>query len=221
MPLLDLNEPTEGLWAGLWAIGEEEAEFWDNRPWSANEQDELQRIKAPGRRLEWLAARHLLYIMAEKLGCVGGLVKDEFGKPFLQAFPDWYISLSHTKGFCRVVMSRMPCGTDIQHFSEKIARIAPRFIHPDEQPVSASEDLLPYLHIVWSAKEAMYKAYGKKSLDFIQHIRVKPFTIEGNSGMCYGSVQKGNYFARYRIMYGLGQTFVWADAIEVNSAEGI
>jgi 4'-phosphopantetheinyl transferase len=217
MPLLDLNEPAEGLWAGLWAIREKEAWFMDNRTWSAREQAELQQIKVPGRRLEWLAARHLLFMMAEELGCLGGLVKDEFGKPFLPACPEWYISLSHTRGYCRVAMSRKPCGTDIQQFSEKIARIAPRFIHPEEQPKSTAEDLSLYLHIVWSAKEAMYKAYGKKSLDFIRHIRVNPLTMEGSSGLCYGSVQKEEYFARYQLMYSLGPGYVMVDAIEVGS----
>jgi phosphopantetheinyl transferase len=215
MPILDTDQALTGIYTGIWEIREPESWFLSCRSWLPDELSELNQIKASARRLEWLAVRQLIYQMAEGLPLSPVLGKDDFGKPFFQYHPDWHLSLSHTPGYARVLISQQPCGTDIQQFTEKIERITSRFIRPEEQPRQDGEAALLHWHIVWSAKEAMYKAYGKKSLDFIQHLRVMmPIDVEKNSGTGVGSVQKDDFSARYRLRYSMHTGFVWVDAIE-------
>ena len=40
-----------------------------------------------------------------------------------------------------------------------------------------TENEIPYLLAIWSAKEAMYKAFGKKEVDFQKHMQILPFEI--------------------------------------------
>lgn len=86
---------------------------------------------------------------------------EESGKPILK---DWHISISHTKGYAAVLLSKNhEVGIDIEYVSERVKRIADRFLRPDEQAENTI-DLL--LH--WCAKEAVYKLYSEQDLTFQQ-----------------------------------------------------
>jgi 4'-phosphopantetheinyl transferase EntD len=85
----------------------------------------------------------------------------ESGKPILK---DWHISISHTKGYAAVLLSKNhEVGIDIEYVSDRVKRIADRFLRPDEQAENTI-DLL--LH--WCAKEAIYKLYSELDLTFQQ-----------------------------------------------------
>lgn len=85
----------------------------------------------------------------------------ESGKPILKG---WHISISHTKGYAAVLLSKNhEVGIDIEYVSDRVKRIADRFLRLDEQAESVT-DLL--LH--WCAKEAVYKLYSEQDLTFQQ-----------------------------------------------------
>lgn len=89
------------------------------------------------------------------------ITHEESGKPVLDG---WHISISHTKGYAAVLLSKNhEVGIDIEYVSERVKRIADRFLRPDEQAESVT-DLL--LH--WCAKEAIYKLYSEQDLTFQQ-----------------------------------------------------
>lgn len=88
------------------------------------------------------------------------------GKPFIIAGGEpqyrWNISVSHTRGFAVVLLSdECRVGVDIEYRSDRVERIAKRFIRPDEPADNIDEMLL-----LWSAKEAVYKLFSEDKLAF-------------------------------------------------------
>ncbi len=96
------------------------------------------------------------------------LTHDDSGKPVLAGF---HISISHTVfktgGYAAIMLSRHhDVGIDIEYRSERIMKIAARFLRSDEKPVSVTDHL-----VCWCAKEAVYKLYSADDLTY-QQMRV-------------------------------------------------
>ena len=51
---------------------------------------------------------------------------------------------------------------------------------------------LEHLHYYWGAKEALYKCYGRRRLDFKEHILIEPFEYAEN-GKTTGTVIKDDF----------------------------
>ena len=115
--------------------------------------------------------------------------KDEYGKPYL-INDTRYISVSHSKNVVAAIISDMPCGIDIQFSSDKTARIASKFINQNEFDY-INENKLDYYHIIWGAKEALYKSDGKRGLDFKRNLIISPFNININ-GSIVGEIKREN-----------------------------
>ncbi|MEM6396407.1 MAG: 4'-phosphopantetheinyl transferase superfamily protein [Bacteroidota bacterium] len=176
---------------GLWAIKESESWFLERLELHAEELMQLNAIKGEGRRLEFLAARLLLHRLSHRKRR-GALVKDEYGKPRLENSP-YYISISHTSGMSAAFAHPSACGVDVQRLVHKIHRIAPKFINEREAKTLHPEDehrLLIEQHLIWSAKEAMYKAYGRKQIDFKAHLTVDLVDTAKQSGQMAGRLHK-------------------------------
>ena len=72
------------------------------------------------------------------------------------------ISISHTRGYAALILSDdSEVGIDIEYRSDRVERIASRFIRPDEKAETTDEKLL-----LWSAKEAVYKLFSEDNLMF-------------------------------------------------------
>ena len=72
------------------------------------------------------------------------------------------ISISHTRGYAALILSDdSEVGVDIEYRSDRVERIASRFIRPDEKAETTDEKLL-----LWSAKEAVYKLFSEDKLMF-------------------------------------------------------
>lgn len=99
------------------------------------------------------------------------LVKDDDGKPHLHDSP-FYVSISHTTGYSAAIAHPSPCGIDVQSIVPRIRRLARKFVNDREREYLRGEHELVQLHLIWSAKEAMYKAYGRRKLDFREHLHV-------------------------------------------------
>jgi len=101
----------------------------------------------------------------------GELFKDEAGKPHLRDSV-FHISISHTTNYAAAIAHPNPCGVDVQRIVPRIRRLAGKFVGPGEQIQLTPEFELLQLHLIWSAKEAMYKAFGRRQLDFKEHLFV-------------------------------------------------
>jgi len=197
---------------GLWKIEETESYFLDRLQLSSEELEYIHQIKGRG-KIEWLASRWLLHSMSGRK-TRGICLKDEYGKPYLKD-ATFQISISHSWGGIAAVMAApYEIGVDIQKFVTKIHRIAHKFMRPVEAESLEEATRLEHLHIYWGAKEALYKAYGRKKLDFKEHIHIDPFAFDLTKGICTGYAQKGDYLKYFDIFYEKIEDYYLVYALE-------
>ncbi len=143
-----------------------------------SEEDlKILTLLSPRKQSEWVASRDLLYSIAE-LPDRPQCLYDELGKPYLLGIKK-HISISHSDRWCAAMVSDQPCGVDVQVYSDTVRRIADRFLTPSDLLfVENSGDTLIYLHLLWGAKECLYKAYGKRRLGFREHLFISEINID-------------------------------------------
>ncbi len=183
---------------GLWRITETEEWFRDRLLLYPAELRQLSNIKGRKRR-EWLAVRQLVHYMSGREQR-GAFVKDEYGKPHLEG-SDWQISISHSHQLAAAIAAPMTVGIDIQFLVAKIGRLAHKYMRPDELESLQSKTEIEHMHVYWGAKEALYKAYGRRELDFKTHIHVHPFEFNLENGTCQGQINKDEWVKDYDIHY--------------------
>lgn len=113
------------------------------------------------------------------------LSHDSKGKPILSSNPPLEISLSHSSHWlvALIVPSGMPAGVDIEEKSQQAERTLPRYCTEQEQVLMENDGLTP-LHL-WTAKEALYKAYSEylsKGINQIKFEGIDRFSIHCDSG---------------------------------------
>ncbi len=198
----------------IWQIEEPESFFLQNLELTIQEEQRFQKIKGR-RRLEWIAARWLLHYLsnsAERIPCVA----DEFGKPHLEN-SNLEISISHSQKLVTVVIDEKNLGVDIQLLVSKIKRIAHKFMREEESDSLVEDTMIEQLHVYWGAKEALYKAYGRKELDFKKHIMITPFFYDGK-GSTKGLVEKGKFKASFDVFYEKLGDYMLVYALECTNA---
>jgi len=197
---------------GLWKITEEKSFFLERLVLTSKEQQQVDEITARG-QLEWLASRWLLHTMSGR-ATRGICSKDEFGKPYL-VDSSFEISISHSQGeMVAVIAAPYAIGIDIQKFVSKIYRIQHKFMRPIELESLEEHSSLEHLHIYWGAKEALYKAYGRKQLGFKKHIFITPFSLDLEKGYCEGKIIKDTYQKEFNIFYEKIEDYYLVYALE-------
>jgi 4'-phosphopantetheinyl transferase len=182
MPFLKEIHLRDSGKVSLWKIQEEANFFLDAHFWSDLDRAQFSMLKGK-RQLEWVAVRHLAKL---ELGPQSNIVKDEFGKPFLDN-TDLRISFSHSMDIGAFAWSNSGfLGLDVQRMTEKIFRIAHKFANPEEADLGNLEQL----HLIWGAKEAMFKAYGKGGIDFLKNLKIEFGPIDRNGGRRRGWLEK-------------------------------
>jgi len=183
---------------GCWRIDETEAYFLDRLELFPSEIQQLSKIK--GRlRIEWLASRWLLHTMSGRT-LRGACLKDKYGKPYLTD-SNFNISISHSWNMVCIMAAPYAIGIDIQREVSKISRIEKKFMRPVEKESLQNDTKIPHLHIYWGAKEALYKAYGRKQLGFVRHIHVDPFAYDLSIGHTTAAIHKEAYHAYFDVFY--------------------
>jgi 4'-phosphopantetheinyl transferase len=196
---------------GLWSIEEEEEWFLDHLVLSEEEEAQLKRIKGH-RRIEWLSARMLIHHMSGREDR-GFFYKDQFGKPHLEASP-FYISISHSRKIAAAIAAPSSVGIDIQRFVPKINRITHKFLNEEEIQNLDVQHRLWHLHVCWGAKEALYKAYGRRQLNFCEHIRIDAFSFQAEGGTFQGQVQKNGQKQVFQLTYELIENYALVYAVK-------
>ena len=170
MPLHSVKYVSHESVIGIWHITEDESYFKRKIDLFPEESEFLKAVKSETKRREWLAARWLLQKLDqqdERIECR----KDEHGKPYLLG-SELHISMSHSHEYTAVILSPRLCGIDIQKEVGKIVRIAHKFCSPAELAAIEDGEEIADLHLYWGAKESIYKAYGKRQVDFRKHMQV-------------------------------------------------
>lgn len=75
------------------------------------------------------------------------------------------ISISHTKGYAAIILSRQhKCGIDIERIEDRAVRVKEKFMNDTELGLFGNQAVDATL--CWSAKETVYKITGKEATDF-------------------------------------------------------
>jgi 4'-phosphopantetheinyl transferase len=112
----------------------------------------------------------LLKIPAEVL-CYGPL-----GNPLL-SLEDKFVSFSHSEGWFAVYLGNTKLGIDIQVFHQRISDGKSYFINQNEQQWASDLDL----HVVWAAKEAIFKKHGGEMIDLAKEVSISEIDHENQT----------------------------------------
>lgn len=131
-----------------------------------------------------------IHLLEGILGVKPKLTYDAFRKPYIELPNAPHLSISHSFDRLAVMTHQhLSIGIDIEKIRDKVIAIRHKFLSTPELTFCGTNATL--LTLYWAAKEAAYKAYGKKNLDFVAHIFVKPprpnlqdLTVEINAPTC-------------------------------------
>lgn len=172
----------------------------------ANLTDSM-RPTLSGRELE----RQMIELAAERLHPSQTLIKDEFGKPYWensdQKLPQ--MNYSHSKDLLFWgEHDGKRIGVDIEHEREQLLRIKHKFCTNEE--LEFCRDNIQQILLVWSAKEAMYKAYGQKEIDFKEQMKVWNFEHLYNQaqGLIEGQLTVDNLCFQFDIEFRRKSPFI-------------
>ncbi len=165
---------------GIWKITEPLAFFSEHVKLSTEERQYLDKFTNTNRKCEFYAVRALLQALSKEDLQIH---YHKTGKPGLQS--DLNISISHTKGFACILLSTdKEVGIDMEYLSDRVLRIKNKFLDSEEQSWCHSTDQ----HILaWSAKESIFKLYGK-GLDF-KDIHLRKFNADCNDSTIEASLK--------------------------------
>ena len=180
MPLFYQHNINQDTRLGIWHIEEPESFFLEKVP--------LKRdVSHPFKRRQHLAGRYLLSYLFPDFPLEEIRIADT-RQPFL-ASQRYHFSISHCGNYAAAVVSLSSrVGVDIEQISPRIERVGHKFLD-DEEAHFFNDDYAHFLEqwgmrgrvfqefltLIWSAKEAIFKWYGKGELDFRKHMK-----LEGN-----------------------------------------
>ncbi len=169
MPLI-FNLQKEDYELAAWKIDEDHSFFESRLKLSEEEKNFLQHIKAPNKRLQWLASRHLIRVLLKTDLFIDSNYKQR-GKPELLSHKK-EISISHTEDVCAVILSEnKKVGVDIEPEYRDVTVIAHKYISAAEKQnrIFTNDQNL----FIWCAKEALFKLYAKGEVSFQNDLFVK------------------------------------------------
>lgn len=169
MPLLKIKNVQSDVTLGLWQITESVDAFLST-------DDALRQVYStfnPSENVNRTRERLAVYALLRHMKDAGTPLLIEHldtGRPQL---PGCHIGISHTKGFAALILSKTrPVGVDIEYHSDRVNRVAERFIRLDEVAETTASRL-----INWCAKETIYKLFSDEHLDYFD-MRLRPFTLQ-------------------------------------------
>lgn len=204
MPLIKKQRLDEGTWLALWQM----TEALEQLPAPAHV--DLSAFHSPRRKRETLTEYLLLKELTEAFKELTVDLKEptddprlvirhnEDGAPLVDGY---HISLSHTEGWAAMILSEThKVGVDIEYVSERVNRVASRFIRWDEQQSTLAERL-----IAWCAKEAVYKFFTEQHLEF-DEMRLLPYSPQEGEV----TVENLRQQVRVAVAYEVNDRFVLA-----------
>jgi phosphopantetheinyl transferase len=213
MPLAHVREITSGTYLALWEITETppmlqqalQAQTGNLLP--APEYNQATRLS------QWLSSRLLAYTLLQKFTPAPlRLQPNEWGKPIFEN-SHYHVSISHSRQLVAVILSEHhEVGIDIEFISPKVLRITSKFMHWAE--FREAGDQPDKALIYWSAKETLFKLYGKKQLIFKEHILIEPFEIIW-PGTLTGRIETPDFGRSYTIHYEKRNNYIFTYCLDL------
>jgi 4'-phosphopantetheinyl transferase EntD len=195
---------SEEMCWGVWKIEESVDELLTMLTQKAWYTAALTRFKLESRKCEWLAVRVLLkhLLQEEKEICY-----ESSGAPKL-ADGSMHISLSHTKGYVAVQVSKsQSAGIDIEYIASRIQKIQHRIMSETELSHLSTEQPIIHALLHWSAKETLFKAILTPDVDFREHLHIQPFELAA-AGMLFANETRTPMHRVFEVGYKVTDVYV-------------
>ncbi len=195
---------------GVWQIEEDYKTLFSSLNLDEEDKNILENFKNEKRKIEWLSVRFLLKKLTGK---ERKILYKKSGQPFIKNSSKT-ISITHTKDLVGIILSKKgKVGIDVEFMSEKIGRIALRFLSQKELKDIDFSQRIKHLYLHWCAKETLFKIYEDRALEFKENLKILNFKVE-NEGSFEGVIDKNNIKEKYTLNYFVKNNFVivWAIA---------
>ena len=177
MPLhqrMNLENETDIL---IWHIDESLEKLHKSLTLPKTEDQRLMKKKSLSHKKQFLASRNLLLQAGISLS---SLSYDLNGAPQLESGQQ--LSISHSEAIAGIAIGNKPLGFDLEAYRPKILNIASRFLNTEEGFALKGTRSIEKLTLIWTAKEALYKALKQKGIIFSKQLLVAPFQWEDHHG---------------------------------------
>jgi phosphopantetheinyl transferase len=156
----------------IWEINESISELSSSIVLSKASLKILEQKKSDIHKKQFLAVRNILkYISIDQKK----LNYDDFGNP---SIGESKISITHSGFYVAIILSASDVGIDIEKINDKVLKIKSKFL---ETELNYPKKLTTVSALVyWNIKESIYKAIGKKGIDFKKNILVLPLDMKKN-----------------------------------------
>lgn len=157
---------------GIWKMDESREELLQllPAPMRSKAVEHLKDIRSERRTIEWLSTRILLFMLLDEEKTILNRVD---GKPYLED-ETYHISISHTNDYAAIFLHKTnPVGIDIEIRSERVGKVAEKFIAEEEYIDPSQKTVHQLLH--WSAKESLFKLMEESEIHFRHHLHIHPF----------------------------------------------
>ena len=195
MPIFFQQDIDDDTRLGIWKIEEDEDFFLKSVVPQRN-------VSHPHKKLQHLAGRYLLKYLFPDFPLFLILIADT-RKPYLEN-EAYHFSISHCGDFAAAIVSKTKrVGVDIEIPTEKIIRIAHKFLHGEETIMLHQwngRDNEEISTLIWSSKEAMFKWWGNGNVDFSEMLRLSGSEIQGE-GNLLGNFVKGGIDSSFPVHY--------------------
>ena len=186
MPAIRFERFAPKIRAIVWEGSESPAELLAPLPeaWRGQLSKNAVRLK------DTLSARRALLELAPQ-AAKEGFEKNSFGKPHFKGQAKLEFSLSHSHGHAAALVSPYACGVDLQLRVDKITKLRSKFENIEERAfIERQEDEVGALHVLWGAKESLFKLWGRRLIDWHDHLIVSEFEHNLSGGQFKGEVRK-------------------------------
>ncbi|MEZ2440662.1 4'-phosphopantetheinyl transferase superfamily protein [Chitinophaga sp. RCC_12] len=192
MPLIRTIQIDPETKLGVWKITETENFF--------QEKVSISRaIHHPHKRLQHFAGRYLLVTLFPEFP-IQEIMVTHTRKPVL-AGDSHHFSISHCGDYAAAIVStKAAVGIDIEEVKPKIELVSHKFLSPSERAFIDPQQELSHKTICWSAKEAMFKWYGRGSVDFKENMKLHPFIFQ-QAGFITADFNKQDTNTRLYLQY--------------------
>lgn len=120
------------------------------------------------------------------------------GKPYL-INSTCHISITHSHDKLAIIVNKHnETGIDIELIRDKVIKIQHKFL--SQQELTDANNDPQKLITYWACKEALYKLYSKKEVDFIANLFVNKFENK-DKGETIGEIKIGNFNKKINLHY--------------------
>ncbi|MDP3393720.1 4'-phosphopantetheinyl transferase superfamily protein [Sediminibacterium sp.] len=209
MPIYYQQNINDFTQLAVWKIDETESFF--------NQKVTIQQqVTHPHKRLQHLAGRFLLPYLYPDFPSELIQIADT-RKPYLPN-EAYHFSISHCGDYAAaIVSSTQRVGVDVEMVTHRVNKIRHKFLHVSELEnwnIESLEEQEKFrtLTLLWSAKEAMFKWWGRGDIDFSDCMQVEAADLKA-SGILKAIFRKEDFIASLQLHYRLTNelSLVWVN----------